>query len=163
VSTTATNPPLPLVPEDTNTNFPSDPVIGNDDATPFDETNNPYANAGKLTSVDPPARTQRLLGGHIGDTYRSQLWFQEFARLEIEGVWHVISDPLLWRVDFRMIKRQVTEAMWNRDYNGDGDVNDNVTEALAGGDLNGDMDNNDLVGFWDDNGSVAANDNFGAL
>lgn len=81
--------------------------------------------------------------------------------MEIQGTWHVISDPFSWRVDTRYVKVQVTEALWNWDVNGDGDMNDNVTEAMLGADMNGDGDTNDNVGYWDNDSSAAANDNAG--
>jgi hypothetical protein len=157
----ATSPPLPPVAVDGNDCYPSDPVVGNDDAGTGDENNDPYASSGQLNSVDTPTRDQRLQGGVVGNTYRTQLWFQEFARLEIQGTWVVISDPLSWRVDIRYVKVQVTEALWAADINGDGDMNDVVTEAMVGQDTNGDGDMNDVVGYWDNDGSTSANDNAG--
>jgi hypothetical protein len=163
IRATIPNPPFnpPFLP-DTSTNFPVNPVVGNDDAGVADETNNPYSNFGVITSVDSPTRPLTLGGGNIGDSYRSQLWFQEFARLEIEGTWTVISDPLLWRVDYMLQKQSVTEMLWNIDVNGDGDLLDVVTEADLGQDTNGDGDMNDNVGYWENNGSASANDNSGA-
>jgi hypothetical protein len=60
------------------------------------------------------------------------------------------------------VKRQVTEALWGIDANGDGDQLDNITEAMIGIDANGDGDQLDNVGYWDDDGSTSANDNAGA-
>lgn len=105
--TNANNPALTLGCLDNTDNFPADPIIGNDDAGPGDEDNDPYANGGTLKSFDPPMRTFSLGGGNVGDTYMSRLWFQEFARLQIGNSWFVISDPLRWRVEFRFIKRLV--------------------------------------------------------
>lgn len=157
--TPAFNPPVLL---DKDDDFPSDPVVGNDDAGVGDENNNPYSNNGVLASSDDPLRGFTLQGGNVGDTYRSQLWFQEFARLEIEGNWQIISDSLLWRVDFKMKKEVVSETLWGIDFNGDGDMNDNVTETDFGSDANGDGDMNDELGFWNNNSSLSANDNAGS-
>ena len=58
-------------------------------------------------------------------------------------------------------KVTVTEALWQQDTNHDGDMLDNVRESDIGVDTNGDGDTDDDVGYWDDNGSVSANDNTG--
>lgn len=155
MTVTAANPALTLSALDVNISFPSDAAVGNDDAGTSDENNNPYS--GAMTSVDAPARTFRLQGGNVGQTYRNQTSFQEFVRLELGGAWVVISDADAWSVDFRFIKRAVTETLWGADFNGDGDTNDDITEAMLGVDTNGDGDTGDVVGYWDDNSSVAAN------
>lgn len=160
-SNNATAPALPAVAVDGNDCYPTNLVIGNDDAGTGDENNNPYPTSAQLTSLDVPTRTWGMQGGVVGNTYRTQLWFQEFARLEIQGTWFVISDPQSWRVDIRFIKVQVTEALWHWDVNGDGDMNDDVTETMLGADMNGDGDTNDNVGYWDNDSSAAANDNAG--
>lgn len=168
VRSTITPSTLTLVCWDNLANYPADPEVGNDDAGVGDpEENDPYSAPalGQLTGFDKPARQGPgdgfLQNGHVGDTYQVQLWFQDFARLELGGRWFVISDPLPWRVDFRFIKVQITEALWNGDVNHDGDMQDDVTEAMLGADQNGDRDQLDNVGFWDDNGSISANDNAG--
>jgi hypothetical protein len=160
---TLPTPPFnPTASSDVNEAFPIDPVIGNDDSGVTDETNDPYSVSGNLTSSDAPTRGLELNGGNVGSVYRKHLWFQEFARLEIEGTWVVISDPLRWRVDAQFQKLVVTESLWNVDVNGDGDLLDVVTEADLGQDTNGDGDMNDDVGYWENNGSASANDNSGA-
>jgi hypothetical protein len=163
IRATVPNPPFnPPILVDRTDNFPNNPVIGNDDAGVGDEINNPYTNNGQIESEDEPTRGLTLNGGNIGDNYRCQLWFQEFARLEIQGTWYVISESQLWRVDYRMEKQTVTERLWNTDVNGDGDLDDIVTEAMLGQDTNGDGDLNDDVGYWAESGSTSANDNAGA-
>ena len=158
---------------DNTDDFPTDPVEGNDDAGTGDpEDNNPYSspNIGKLTGDDSPARSGpnngALSNGNVGDTYRTRLWFQEFARLQLgpsgSAKWYVISDPLLWRVEYKFKKIQVTEALWGIDANGDGDQLDDITEAMIGIDTNGDGDQSDNIGYWDNDGSTSANDNAGA-
>jgi len=163
IRATVPNPPFnPPILVDRTDNFPNNPVIGNDDAGVGDEINNPYTNNGQIESEDVPTRQLTLNGGNIGDNYRCQLWFQEFARLEIQGTWYVISESQLWRVDYRMEKQTVTERLWNTDVNGDGDLDDIVTEAMLGQDTNGDGDMDDDVGYWAESGSTSANDNAGA-
>jgi PKD repeat protein len=164
---------LPLGCPDTARNYPVDTVIGNDDAGVFDEDNDPYSapDLGRLAGVDKPFREGPggglLMHGNVGDTYTSQLWFEEFARLQLGagagGGWFVISMPSLRRVDFRFTKIQVTEALWGMDLDGDGQLLSDVTEAMGQNpfDANGDGDTNDNVGFWDNDGSSAAQDNAG--
>jgi hypothetical protein len=163
---TATDPPLELDVRDQDINFPGDPVIGNDDSSTDDgENNDPYDDSparGVIRSADRPTRPLRVQGGVLGDTYTNLTWFQEFARLEIGGIWYVISDPGPWRVEFHFMKQPVTEALWGLDVNGDGDLGDIVTEAMLGHDTNGDGDLDDDVGYWDNNGSLSANNNAGA-
>jgi hypothetical protein len=155
---------LTLSCDDQDRNYPEDPAVGNDDSlSPSEEEDNdPYTTPGlgQLHGFDPVPRSGPIKS-NVGDIYQIRLWFQEFARLDIAGRWYVISDPLPWRVDFRMRKLQVTEAMWNWDVNNDGDQADNVTEQMIGTDPNQDGDQADLVGFWDNNGSTSANDNVG--
>lgn len=152
----AANPMLALPALDVDIPFPPDLAVGNDDAGTGDENNNPYP-SGKLRSVDTPSRLFELQGGNVGSTYSNLTLFEEFARLELMGTWHVISDPRPWSVSFQFSKVQVTEAFWNIDANGDGDMNDNVTEAMLGIDTNGDGDMNDDVGYWSDDGSFSFN------
>lgn len=157
------SPPFdPEVIVDRNDNFPTNSVTGNDDAGVSDEVNDPYSNNGKVSSTDEPRRSFRIQGGNVGDTYRSQLWFQEFVRLELAGTWYVVSDPRLWRVDIKMKKKVITETLWDLDYNSDGDQSDNITETMYGIDANGDGDMNDELGYWDNDSSASANDNAGA-
>lgn len=165
MTVTAANPGMiPAAASDFNFNFPVSPVIGNDDVGTSDEAVNPYSALfiGVLTSKDIPTRTYGTDGGNVGQTYVNQTWFQEFARLLIGDTWYAISDPFQWRVEFRFKKVQVTEETWDLDANGDGDKNDNITEGMMNIDYNGDGDKNDLVGYWEDDGSIARNDNEGA-
>jgi hypothetical protein len=157
MNVTANNPPLQLSCLDQNIAFPANPLVGNDDASTNDENNDPYTNPATLTSIDQPKRTFYLQGGNVGDTYENLSDFQEFARLELDSTWYLISGPESWSVQFRFIKTQVTEALWGVDANGDGDMLDDITEAMLGADTNGDGDQNDLVGYWEDNGSTSAN------
>jgi hypothetical protein len=167
IRASTTPPGLPLACIDNPVNYPNDPAIGNDDAGTGDEDNDPYSapGLGQLLGDDTPMRPGpnggALRYGHVGDMYQSQLWFEEFARLELDGRWYIISDPLPWRVDFRLQKVMITEALWGQDVNGDGDLLDVVTEAMVGTDTNADGDVTDVVGFWDNNGSTSANDNAG--
>lgn len=159
---------------DNTDNYPGDPekIIGNDDAGTNDpEDNDPYSapGLGELIGFDKPARQGPddglLTNGNVGDTYRVQLWFEEFARLQLgngsSGRWFAISDPLPWRVDYSFKKIQITEALWNGDVNRDGDMMDDVTEAMLGRDQNGDGDQMDNVGYWGVTAKDSANNNDG--
>jgi len=157
INVTAANPALTLSCLDQNISFPADARVGNDDTSTGDENNDPYSNPSLLTSVDTPTRTFGLQGGNVGQTYENLTNFQEFARLNLDSTWYTISVPEAWSVQFRFIKTQVTEALWNVDANGDGDKLDNITEAMLGIDTNGDGDQADAVGYWADNGSTSGN------
>jgi TANFOR domain-containing protein len=156
----AVNPPLTLGAVEANMALPANLVIGNDDAGTTDpEDNNPYnIPLGKIKGWDAPSMAHALQGGQVGDTYRFQVFMQEFIRLQLgdgaSGSWFVISEPCNWQVDFRFIKVQVTERLW-RDLDGDPSTNLNITETMWGRDLNGDGDLLDNVGFWDDNNSTS--------
>jgi len=145
-----------LSPLDVNISKPSDPLIGNDDAGTGDENNTPGSSA-TIQSSDRPQRGFDRRGGDVGDTYDNDTSFEEFARLEINGNWYLISDPENWGVHFKFIKTATTEAMIGRDVNGDGDQFDDITEAMVGFDGNGDGDTSDVLSFWDDNGSTSSN------
>jgi hypothetical protein len=85
--------------------WPSDPVVGNDDTTVDDpETNDPYANMGKLTGTDDPLYAPLHEEGANGDTLEIRFHCREFTRLEINGKWYRISDDFLWRAHFKFIK-----------------------------------------------------------
>ena len=145
--------PSPL---DVNISKPSDPLIGNDDAGTGDENNTP-SSSGTIQSSDKPQRGFDRRGGDVGDTYDNNTSFEEFARLEINGQWYLISDPENWGVHFKFIKTATVEAMVGRDMNGDGDQFDDITEAMLGYDANGDGDTSDVLSFWNDNGSTSSN------
>ncbi len=172
VTRAATNPPgLTVNCIDFNVDFPSDPLQGNDDVGVLDEVNDPYAGDGQIRSTDDPGRLGPFEGGltngNPGDTYVSKIWFQEFARVQLgttNGTWFVISDPLLWRVEFHLEKLEIPESFWGIDANNDGDMNDFFTESMIGVDTNGDGDLNDPVAMWIDaaGSSLSAKDNAGA-
>lgn len=113
---------LPSACVDNTDNYPTDPAVGNDDAGVGDENDDPYSNSGKVSSVDQPTRARVESVGVVGDTYETQLWFQEFARLQLGSTWVVISDPLSWRVDFKFIR--VAGGFW--DNSGSTSANDNA-------------------------------------
>ena len=151
------NPALNLSVLDINIAFPGDKRIGNDDAGTRDENNDPYGNGGVIRSSDRPTRSFHLQGGGAGSTYDNDTSFEEFARLEIDGTWYLISDPEPWFVHFIFNKENVSEASWGMDTNGDGDQLDQVNEANIGQDLNGDGDQTDVVTRWQDNNTTSAN------
>ncbi len=149
-------PAMTLSALDVTINKPSDPLIGNDDAGTGDENNTPTS-SGNIQSGDRPQRGFDRRGGDVGDTYDNDTSFEEFARLEINGKWYLISDPENWGVHFKFIKKATTESMLGRDVNGDGDQFDDITEAMVGFDGNGDGDTSDVLSFWGDNGSTSSN------
>lgn len=81
-------------------------VAGNDDAGVGDEDNNPYTapHTGKLWGIDTPSRGILHSAGADGNTVEWRLHFQEFARLEINGKWYLISDFYPWRVHYKLKK-----------------------------------------------------------
>ena len=110
--------------------------------------------------------------GNPGDKYQLQMWFQDFARLQLgpdgSASWFVISDAFSWRIEFNFKKIPVTEGLWNTDTDNQGGVQQNrvVTESDANinQDLNGDGDLKDQVGYWDQDpgkGSFTRADNAG--
>jgi hypothetical protein len=109
------------------TNFPSDNEVGNDDMTTIDpEDNNPYnAPIGEIWGIDSPSEAPFNAGanaeGSVGDTFEVRIHFQEFARVELDGNWYVISDPLLWRFHIKGLKADESDD--GVDYDGDGAQN----------------------------------------
>ncbi|NJK91146.1 MAG: hypothetical protein HC904_04505 [Blastochloris sp.] len=94
--------------------FPSDDRIGNDDTTPSDEENNPYAAStkshnnhgiGEITSTDAPNHLLRHSTGSDGQTFELRYHFGEFARVMIGNRWYRCSDFFDWRAHFKL-KRQ---------------------------------------------------------
>jgi len=66
----------------------------------------------------------------------------EASRLELYGASYRISQWYPWRADFKFKKQNESEAVWDLDFNGDGDKIDRVP-------------------IWRDNGSGIAVDNSG--
>jgi hypothetical protein len=84
--------------------FPAEPEVGNDDAAPTDENNDPYAGGGVITSDDSPTRIYPHSVGADGDTIEQHLQFREFARLEFHRTWWRVSHAVPWRVHYRVIR-----------------------------------------------------------
>lgn len=84
--------------------FPVSDIEGNDDRTPNEENNDPYTNGGKLNGVDSPGMGIANSGGADGNTWERRLHFREFARLELAGTWHRISDFFPWRIHVKFRK-----------------------------------------------------------
>jgi hypothetical protein len=84
--------------------YPANDVEGNDDRTPNEETNDPYANGGVLNGFDSPNDGVAHAGGADGDTYEYRLHFREFTRVELDGVWHRVSDFFPWRIHIKFRK-----------------------------------------------------------
>jgi hypothetical protein len=97
----ATGPPACL---DTEGGYPPAREVGNDDTNTGDENNDPYANAGVITSHDNPHEPYLDAFGADGDTIEQHRQFREFARLEFHStIWNV-SNFTLWRAHFRVHK-----------------------------------------------------------
>jgi hypothetical protein len=143
---------------DQNTSFPNDPIVGNDDVygSPNPATD-PYSNGGNLQSLDTPTRTLTFVGGNAGATYLNVSSFQEFARLEINGKWYLISEADSWTVNFRFSKIEVNEAFWGFDANQDGDTADAINEQQVNQDLNRNGSSNDNLSIWISNNSDTQN------
>ncbi len=84
--------------------YPATREEGNDDAGTADENNDPYANAGVITSTDDPTRPFPDAVGANGDTFEEHLQFKEFARLEFHRTWWNVSNFFPWRVHYRIQK-----------------------------------------------------------
>lgn len=138
----------------TNVSLPNNLLVGNDDSGTSDENNTPPT----LTSQDDPQFHLGTKGGDTGDTVSLDVDFEEFVRLEINGVWYLISNSESWSVRARFEREVVTETFWNLDTNGDGTIDSSpVTENQVGGDFNGDGDTNDNISIWRDNDSTTNN------
>ncbi|MCE0499138.1 MAG: hypothetical protein LV481_14450 [Methylacidiphilales bacterium] len=94
------------IPSGNAVSLPSNPLIGNDDASTADEDDNPYAACtttnlthaiGQITSLDRPTLWMPNAGGSEGNTLEQSFLMQEFVRVQIGSSWYVISDPLLWK------------------------------------------------------------------
>ena len=153
------NPPFPpqFLTNDKTFPKPQDPLVGNDDASTQDETNDPYANNRKLTSSDPVQRGYGFAGGDTTSTHNLKLEFEEFVRLEINKKWFIVSSNDNWEVHFKFKKEKVDETELGVDVNGDGNVGGPINEASPGQDLNLDGDTVDDITRWVDNGSISAN------
>jgi hypothetical protein len=84
--------------------YPANAALGNDDSNTCDETNNPYENCFRLTSLDDPMLPMPNATGVNGDTFEVRLHFQEFLRVNLGTAWFRASDPSLWRVHMRFLK-----------------------------------------------------------
>lgn len=145
---------------DVNINFPADKLVGNDDAVNnFKQDTNPYPARGTLMSFDEPNRFFEFQGGGAASTYDNDTDFQEFARLEINGKWYLLSADDTWGIHWKFKKEVVTEASFNSDLNQDGDKLDDVHEdsPLLNNDLDGDGTIGGVVTRWIDNSSDTNN------
>jgi hypothetical protein len=85
--------------------YPTDDRLGNDDGRTDEEDNDPYSeNIGKLMSEDNPSQRITFDELNTGDTIELRTHFSEFARLEIQGTWHRISDFANWRFHINVVK-----------------------------------------------------------
>jgi len=162
------SPPIQFYPPIMDTDFPNDPLNGNDDLflssiTGYYEENNPYNDypqIGTLQDVDSiEIMVPALRGSDIGSEFEHKIWFKEFVRLQIGDNWYLISEHKPYRIDFKLIKIDLTELLFaNQDLNNDGDKDDLISEQYINLDCNSDGDKNDICGIWVNNGSYSAYD-----
>lgn len=108
----AWDPGTPVRFRTTYLNFPSDPIVGNDDTHEGDpEDNNPYTMPGHriLTGSDEPTDGLNHTQGNNGDSVEIRFHCQEFARLELDGNWYQISSDYLWKIHWNWNK---TAGSW---------------------------------------------------
>ena len=84
--------------------FPVNDVEGNDDRSVGDENNDPYTNGGRLDGYDSPLMGIANAAGADGNTWERRLHFREFARVELAGTWHRISEFFPWRIHVKFRK-----------------------------------------------------------
>ncbi len=96
--------------------YPADPIIGNDDSNVIDEDSDPYhtdkGNKGQIIGYDKPRffladlLNSTLSGaGADGDRIHRKLWFTEFARVQIGNKWYCVSDYQPWRFFVFLIRK----------------------------------------------------------
>jgi len=86
--------------------FPTDPVVGNDDSSFNDEENNPYSAAtgifahgvGEVVSRDKPSIWIPEAGSTNGNTLEEYDLFGEFLRFEVGKKWYRASDYFDWKL-----------------------------------------------------------------
>ncbi|MHC4399783.1 MAG: LysM peptidoglycan-binding domain-containing protein [Planctomycetota bacterium] len=84
--------------------YPTNDVEGNDDRATGDENNRPYATGGVLRGYDSPGVGIAHAAASNGDTFEWRLHFREFARVELAGTWHRISNFFPWRIHLKFRK-----------------------------------------------------------
>lgn len=109
-------------------NYPSSTLVGNYETTSLPNEGDPYSNVGinefgKISSfVEVSFSIRHDVGTRRPSPATNQLefriHFQHFARLELGGAWHNISDPFPWR--FHVLIKKVSELIDGQDYNNDG-------------------------------------------
>jgi hypothetical protein len=111
--------------------FPSDSLVGNDDAGASDENNNPYAqysdpakpalhhNVGFITSTDAPSIWMSDIAADQGRTFEETDSFREFARLQLPSKWFRISEDVEWSTTLK-IKYSVSSTPQNPNWDNDG-------------------------------------------
>src|SRR5690606_7353194 len=88
-------------------NYPSNPLVGNDDTHPGDpEDNDPYTapGVGTITGTDFPTDGLSDSEGNDDDTVEIRLHCQEFLRIELNRNWFIASPNINWKIHF----------MWNK-------------------------------------------------
>ncbi len=88
-------------------NYPSNPLVGNDDTHPGDpEDNDPYTapGVGTITGTDFPTDGLSDSEGNDDDTVEIRFHCQEFLRIELNRNWFIASPNINWKIHF----------MWNK-------------------------------------------------
>ena len=103
---------LPPVPP-ARIDFVGEDLVGNDDSSVDDESNDPYGTTyvhgyvptvppGGLLSVDAPKIAVAHAAGTNSEKVSWVLDLKEFARLELGGVWYRVSDDTEWHIYLRL-------------------------------------------------------------
>jgi hypothetical protein len=90
----------------TKPDWPSLLVTGNDDRGLVGERGDPYhpEYRGRLVQQDAPRHGLLQGVGAVGDEVEIVWQFEDFARLQVAGSWHVISDGMPWTFYSRFVK-----------------------------------------------------------
>jgi hypothetical protein len=104
--------------------FPSNKLEGNDYRSRSQDPYSGGATPGKLVDDDAPRHFVKTAAGAVGDNVEVRYQFGAFSRLQIGTKWYRISDRKPWR--FLAKYRKANEQADGKDYNGDGDQQDDV-------------------------------------
>lgn len=109
--------------DDIHPNYPSSELVGNFDTNASVIEGNPYSNAdlgglGKIYGDTTIGYSVARNLGSFHDIMGTKIHIQQFARLELDGHWYVISSSFPWRLDIKLIKE--SEFDKDTDYDGDG-------------------------------------------
>ncbi len=168
----------PTTPNPGSDHYPSDEVEGNDDGG---GTQDPYEDPDGSIVDEDRVEIIKLMdrGGTVGSTVEFRAQFRQFVRLELNGIWHRVSDWFNWRHHAKVIKvweragrdGQPGHAGLDDDNNGTIDDESEYGNQLADHD-DDDKDNDNSAsvlpppgggyeGHYIDNGSISDSTNIG--